>query len=108
MDTSAQYTFTDWSNLWFEHHKINITPTTQENYKYTLVACHIPIQFVNSRKDHADVKAEWTELLNVIQPDLAVYGHQHDLYPFLDGQETMYDAEGKFVKSSTYVNGLTR
>jgi integrase len=36
LDTSAQYTFTDWSNLWFEHHKINITPTTQENYKYTL------------------------------------------------------------------------
>ena len=60
-----------------------------EDYRYTLVACHIPIQFVNSRKDHVDVKAEWTELLNRIQPDLAVYGHQHDLYPFLDGQETM-------------------
>ena len=73
-----------------------------EAYKYTLVACHIPIQFVNSRKDHVDVKAEWTELLNQIQPDLAVYGHQHDLYPFLDGQETMYNEKGKLVYNSQF------
>ena len=45
-----------------------------------------------------DVKEEWTELLNQIQPDLAVYGHQHDLYPFLDGQQTMYNAKGKLVR----------
>lgn len=73
-----------------------------EGYNYTLVACHIPIQFVNSRKDHVEVKAEWTELLNQIQPDLAVYGHQHDLYPFLDGQETMYNANGKLVYNSQF------
>ena len=60
-----------------------------EGYRYTLLTCHIPVQFVNARKDHEDVKADWTELMNQIQPDLAVYGHQHDLYPFLDGQETM-------------------
>ena len=73
-----------------------------EDYRYTLVACHIPIQFVNSRKDHEDVKAEWTELLNQIQPDLAVYGHQHDHYPFLDGQETMYNGKGKLVYNSQF------
>lgn len=73
-----------------------------EDYSYTLVACHIPIQFVNSRKDHEDVKAEWTELLNQIQPDLAVYGHQHDLYPFLDGQDTMYNSKGKLVYNSQF------
>ena len=73
-----------------------------EDYRYTLVACHIPIQFVNSRKDHVETKAEWTELLNQIQPDLAVYGHQHDLYPFLDGQETMYNAKGKLVYNSQF------
>ena len=73
-----------------------------EDYSYTLVTCHIPIQFVNSRKDHVDVKAEWTELLNQIQPDLAVYGHQHDLYPFLDGQETMYNANGKLIYNSQF------
>ena len=74
-----------------------------EGYNYTLVACHIPIQFVNSRKDHEEVKAEWTELLNEIQPDLVVYGHQHDLYPFLEGQETMYNTEGKLIYNSLFV-----
>ena len=73
-----------------------------EDYNYTLVACHIPIQFVNSRKDHVEVKAEWTDLLNRIQPDLAVYGHQHDLYPFLDGQETMYNSKGKLIYNSLF------
>ena len=73
-----------------------------ESYQYTLVACHIPIQFVNSRKDHVEVKAVWTDLLNQIDPDLAVYGHQHDLYPFLDGQETMYNEKHKLVYNSQF------
>ena len=73
-----------------------------ERYDYTLVACHIPIQFVNSRKDHVEVKATWTELLNQIEPDLAVYGHQHDLYPFLEGQQTMYNEKGKLVYNSQF------
>ena len=67
-----------------------------------MVACHIPIQFVNSRKDHVEVKAAWTELLNQIRPDLAVYGHQHDLYPFLAGQETMYTDSGKLIYNSQF------
>ena len=73
-----------------------------ENYKYTLVACHIPIQFVNSRKDHEEVKADWTALLNQIEPDIALYGHQHDLYPFLEGQETMYNNKRKLVYNSLF------
>ena len=73
-----------------------------ESYKYTLVACHIPIQFVNNRKNHEDVKSRWTELLNEIAPDLAVYGHQHDLYPFLEGQKTMYNAKGKLIYNSQF------
>ena len=36
IDIAQEYTFTQWSNIWFEGHKENITPTTQENYKYTL------------------------------------------------------------------------
>lgn len=80
-----------------------------EGYNYTLVACHIPIQFINSRKDHVDVKTAWTELLNQISPDLAVYGHQHDLYPFLDGQDTMYNSKDKLVYNSQFkgVEGKT-
>ena len=74
-----------------------------EEYDYTLVTCHIPIQFVNNRKDHEGTKAQWTQLLNQIQPDMAVYGHQHDLYPFLDGQNTMYNEEGKLIYNSQFV-----
>lgn len=55
-------------------------------YNYTLVCCHIPIQFINSRGNHLEVKTTWTGILNQIQPDLVVSGHQHDLYPFLEGQ----------------------
>lgn len=86
-----------------------VTTKPYENYNYTLVACHIPIQFVNSRKNHTDVKADWTALLNEIGVDLAVYGHQHDLYPFLAGQETMYNAKGKLVYNSQFkgVEGKT-
>ena len=73
-----------------------------EGYRYTLLTCHIPIQFVNARNDHKDVKVEWTELINQIQPDLAVYGHQHDLYPFLDGQETMVNDSGKLIYNSQF------
>jgi predicted phosphodiesterase len=73
-----------------------------ENYRYTLVACHIPIQFVNSRKNHTDVKETWTDLLNQIGVDLAVYGHQHDLYPFLAGQDTMYNNKGKLIYNSQF------
>lgn len=36
IDVSEDFTFKRWSDIWFEHHKDNITSTTQENYKYTL------------------------------------------------------------------------
>lgn len=53
------------------------------DFRYRLVCCHIPIQFINSRHNHVEVKTAWTALLNDIKPDLVVSGHQHDLYPFL-------------------------
>ena len=28
--------FEEWADTWFEHHKDNIKPTTQESYRYTL------------------------------------------------------------------------
>ena len=36
VDTSHHYTFSEWSEIWFENHKSNITPTTQENYRHIL------------------------------------------------------------------------
>ena len=34
--TDNNYSFADWADLWFDHHKDNISPTTQESYRYTL------------------------------------------------------------------------
>ena len=31
-----KYTFSEFADIWYEHHKANITLTTQEHYKYTL------------------------------------------------------------------------
>ncbi len=36
LDVSTEYTFNEWSVIWFDRHKDSITPTTQESYKYTL------------------------------------------------------------------------
>ena len=30
------YTFSEWADIWFDHHSSNITPTTQQSYRYTL------------------------------------------------------------------------
>jgi len=34
--TDVNYTFSEWADIWFESHKDNVAPTTQENYRYTL------------------------------------------------------------------------
>lgn len=54
------------------------------DYDYTMVCCHIPVQFVNSRLNHEQVKANWTALLNEIQPDIVLEGHQHECYAFIE------------------------
>lgn len=36
IDLTHNYTFGEWSEMWFEHHRRSITPTTQENYRYIL------------------------------------------------------------------------
>ena len=36
IEVDVVYYFDEWADLWFESHKDNITPTTQEGYKYTL------------------------------------------------------------------------
>ena len=36
MYVDTVYYFSDWADMWFENHKDNIMPTTQESYQYTL------------------------------------------------------------------------
>ena len=36
LDVHRKYTFGEFADIWLEHHRHNITPTTYESYKYTL------------------------------------------------------------------------
>ena len=36
LNVDVDYLFEDWANIWYENHKFNISPTTQQHYKYTL------------------------------------------------------------------------
>ena len=56
-----------------------------ENYRYRLALCHIPIVYVNKDGLFGDFRREWTQLLNEMEIDLSLSGHQHELYQFLPG-----------------------
>ena len=53
------WTFSEWADIWFEQHKDNIKPTTQENYVYTLRILKANL----GRRRVADVKAMDIEVL---------------------------------------------
>ena len=36
MLVEKEYVFDEWADMWFDNHKDNISPTTQESYSYTL------------------------------------------------------------------------
>ena len=36
IQVDVDYPFEEWADLWFESHKDNIRPSTQDNYRYTL------------------------------------------------------------------------
>ena len=79
---------------------------------YTIAVCHIPIPFVNARHNHETVKAAWTERLNEIGVDILVTGHQHDLYPFLEGTITpnttlVYNKDFSGTEGKTYNGYMT-
>ncbi|MBQ9731225.1 MAG: metallophosphoesterase [Bacilli bacterium] len=72
-----------------------------ENYEYRLVVCHIPVVFINSRKNHKDQKERMTELLNKMDIDMMISGHQHDLFVFEPGT-VEYDKKGKMEYNTDY------
>ena len=56
-----------------------------ENYQYRMALCHIPIVFVDDEGLFGKFREEWTALLNQLDVDICLSGHQHKLYPFLPG-----------------------
>lgn len=51
-------------------------------YDYRLIISHIPITYINSRKNHYDFKKEMTSLLNQMDVDMVISGHQHEVLVF--------------------------
>lgn len=94
--------FVQYQNEQTEMMKNIIKENAYDGYKYKLVCSHIPIPFINSRGNHKEIKNTWTELLNTIQPDLAVSGHQHDLYPFLENQIDTNE-DGRLIYNPQFV-----
>ena len=52
------------------------------NYNYRMLVSHIPVIYINSRGNHVAIKQELTSLLNQFNLDIALSGHQHDLWVF--------------------------
>jgi len=72
-----------------------------EKYDYRLVVCHIPVVFINSRKNHQKQKEEMTELLNKMDIDMMISGHQHDLFVF-EPDTVEYNSKGKMVYNNDF------
>ena len=53
-----------------------------KNFEYRMVVSHIPITYINTRGNHKDIKIKLTSQLNQMDIDIALSGHQHDLYVF--------------------------
>ena len=56
-----------------------------EHYRYRMVLCHIPIVYVDPDGRFDVWRQEWTGLLNELDPDISLSGHEHRLYQFLPG-----------------------
>ena len=79
---------------------------------YRMVLCHIPVTFVNYRHNHEPYKAQWTELINELEVDIMLSGHQHDLTVFAPdtvepGEELTYNSHFAGAEGKTYKGYLT-
>lgn len=77
--------YLDYHQEQFEMLEEEIKKEEYKEYDYRLVVCHIPPVYVNSRKDHEPTKATFTELLNKMDIDMCISGHQHQLLIFEPG-----------------------
>ena len=88
----------------------------QEDYfkdaKYKIVVSHIPITFVNARHNHENYKEPWTKLLNELNINILLCGHQHDITVFEPGliepnTTLTYNPNYKGVEGKIYNGYLT-
>lgn len=79
---------------------------------YRMVLCHIPVTFVNDRRNHESYKNEWTNLINALNIDVMLSGHEHDLTMFAPNtaaQDTAltYNSNFSGTAGKTYDGYLT-
>ena len=102
--------YDDYRQEQIEFLKDEIAKHEYDAYDYHLVACHIPITFINYRHNHVEVKKEMTTLLNQMDIDMLLCGHQHDIMIFEPGliePETKLKYNSEYIPNKTYKGYLT-
>ena len=82
--------FNEYRNRQLELIRSELESKEYLNYDYRLVVWHIPIPFINARHNHVDFKKDVTTLLNQMDIDMVISGHQHDLLVFEPGLITPF------------------
>ena len=77
--------YADYHEAQIEFLKKEIAKKDYEHYPYRVAISHIPIPFVNYRLNHEYVKKTMTTLLNQMDIDMYLCGHQHQLMIFEPG-----------------------
>ena len=69
-----------------------------ETYPYRMVLCHVPITYVDEDGRFGGFREEWTALLNEMDVDISLSGHEHDLFQLIPGMvqpnEPLYCSAG--------------
>ena len=94
--------YEDYRNAQLNFLNEEINKKDYEHYEYHLAVCHVPVVFVNYRKDHVHIKEEMTNLLNQMDIDMLLCGHQHDIMIFEPGLIT---PNTKLTYNSNYKSG---
>lgn len=82
--------FNEYRNRQLELIRSELESKEYLNYDYRLVVCHIPLSFINARHNHFVFKKDVTTLLNQMDIDMVISGHQHDLLVFEPGLITPF------------------
>ena len=76
-----------------------------ENYRYRMAICHIPVIHVDSHGYFEKFRLDWTELLNEMDIDICLSGHEHELLQFIPG---MVEPNTTLVYTSGYTGGAEK
>ena len=57
-----------------------------ENYRYRMMLCHIPVPYVDKQGYFEGFRNDWMTLLNRMELDIGLSGHEHEIWPLIPGQ----------------------